>query len=179
MTENQNEILIAVTGGIAAYKTCELIRLLVKDGYSVRVLMTENAQQFIGRITFETLSGKPVGIEEYEFGMPHIEMKNRAAVFAVVPATANSIGKLANGIADGLLGSTYLALQCPTIIAPAMNPAMYFHPAVQRNLKTLKEDGALIVEPEEGIVACGDFGPGKLADVEKIKKAILSKYPKK
>jgi phosphopantothenoylcysteine decarboxylase len=170
------EITIAVTGGIAAYKTCDLVRTLYKDGYPVRVIMTENATHFVNPLTFEALSGKPVLINEYGHGMPHIDIKNHAAVFAIVPATANTIGKIANGIADDLVSSTYLALSCPIIVAPAMNPNMYAKKSVQRNLDTLRDDGVHIIEPMEGVVACGDYGSGKLAEIDAIYKEIVRYY---
>ncbi|MEM7182140.1 MAG: flavoprotein [Spirochaetota bacterium] len=170
MTEKS--VIIAVTGGIAAYKACDLVRILSKSGVGVEVIMTKNATQFVGRIAFEALTGKPVRIDEYETGMAHIDVKNAASVFAVVPATANSIGKMANGIADDLLTSTYLAMTCPCLVAPAMNPGMYSHPAVQRNMQQLREDGVVLVEPQQGVVVCGDEGKGKLADIEIIAEKI-------
>lgn len=173
MISPQKEIIIAVTGSIAAYKTCELVRNLTKNGYPVRVIMTEHATHFIGRITFEALTGKPVQINEYDTGMAHIEIKNIASIFAIVPATANIIGKFANGIADDLVTSTYLASTCPVLIAPAMNPGMYASVPVQRNLKTLQKDGVLIMDPSSGIVVCGDEGQGKLADITLIQNQIM------
>lgn len=170
------EIIIAVTGGIAAYKTCELVRNLTKLGYPVRVIMTHNATQFIHKNTFEALTNKPVLVDEYESIMAHIEIKNLAKVFAIVPATANIIGKMANGIADDLVSSTYLACTVPVIVAPAMNPGMYANKAVQRNIKQLKEDGVIIIDPNDGIVVCGDEGTGKLADIEEIQKKIIEIY---
>ncbi len=146
---SEKEIVIAVTGSIAAYKSCDLVRSITKKGFPVRVIMTENALQFVGRITFEALTGKPVRIQEYDTGMAHIEIKNIASVFAVVPASANIIGKMANGIADDLVTSTYLANTSPVLIAPSMNPGMYLHTAVQRNLRILKEDGIHIVSPDK------------------------------
>ena len=173
MTEVAKEIVIAVTGSIAAYKACELVRNLKKDGYPVRVIMTKNATEFVGKITFEALSGSPVRIDEYETGMAHIETKNIASVFAVVPATANCIGKFANGIADDLVSSAYLAASCPVIIAPAMNPNMYMNKSVQRNIRTLKNDGVLFIDPSSGVVVCGDEGYGKLAEVSIIQSKII------
>ncbi|TGL59339.1 phosphopantothenoylcysteine decarboxylase [Leptospira ognonensis] len=171
---SDKEIIIAVTGSIAAYKTCDLVRSLTKKNYPVRVIMTENATHFVGRITFEALTGKPVRLNEYDTGMAHIEIKNLASVFAVVPASANIIGKMANGIADDLVTSTYLANTSPVLIAPSMNPGMYLHKSVQRNLKLLKEDGVHIVSPEKGIVVCGDEGYGKLASLDQIEEEILT-----
>jgi len=170
---SDKEIIIAVTGSIAAYKSCELVRNLTKKGFPVRVIMTKNATQFIGKITFEALTGKPVRIDEYDTGMAHIEIKNLASVFAVVPASANIIGKLANGIADDLVTSTYLANTSPVLIAPSMNPGMYMHQAVQRNLQILKNDGASIVSPDKGVVVCGDEGYGKLASIDVIEEEII------
>lgn len=174
----EKEIIIAVSGSIAAYKTCELVRNITKKGYPVRVIMTENATQFIGRITFEALTGKPVRINEYDTGMAHIEIKNIASVFAVVPASANIIGKMANGIADDLVTSTYLANTSPVIVAPSMNPGMYLHKAVQRNIEILRNDGVQIVSPEKGIVVCGDEGYGKLASIETIEEEIIALHLK-
>lgn len=167
------EIVIAVTGGIAAYKACELVRALRKENYPVSVIMTKHATEFIGRITFEALTGRQVRIDEYETGMAHIDVKNLASVLAVVPATANIIGKIANGIADDLVTSTYLAATCPVIIAPAMNPGMYSKKVVQRNLEQLKQDGVHVIDPSNGVVICGDEGYGKMADIIEIQKKII------
>ena len=166
------DVLIAVTGSIAAFKACDLVRNLTKSGISTRVIMTANATQFIGKITFEALTGKCVLIDEYESGMPHIDSKNGISLMAVVPATANSIGKFANGIADDLVSSTYMAITVPVLIAPAMNPGMWSHPATQRNIKALQLDGVHIISPQDGKVICGDEGYGKLADISEIEKAI-------
>ena len=176
--QNQSEksIIIGVTGSIASYRTCELVRNLSKQGYPVRVLMSQNAERFIGRVTFEALSGNPVFSSEWDAGMAHIDIKNMAALFAVVPATANIIGKMANGIADDLISSTYLACACPIIVAPAMNPHMYSNAAVQRNLTTLAGDGVEILDPTHGEVVCGDEGQGKLAELAVIEKALRDRY---
>lgn len=152
------------------------MRNLTKEGYPVSVIMTANATKFVGPITFEALTGKKVRVDEYEQGMAHIDAKNSASVIAIVPATANIIGKMANGIADDLVTSTYLAANCPVVIAPAMNPFMYAHPSVQRNLKRLIEDGVILADPSEGVVVCGDEGYGKLAEVSIIQKMILDLY---
>lgn len=175
----EKSILIAVSGSIAAYRACDLVRNLAKRGYPVQVIMTANAERFVGRLTFQALSGRPVPSGSWDEGMVHIDMKNLAGVFAVVPATANIIGKFANGIADDLVSSTYLALNCPVIIAPAMNPAMYAAAAVQRNLATLRRDGARIIEPGEGEVVCGDTGQGKLASIQDIENVIVALYERK
>lgn len=162
------EIVLAVSGSIAAYKACDVVRSLTKSGIPVRVIMTQNATKFVGKITFEALTGKPVRIDEFDTGMAHIELKNLASIFAVVPASANTIGKMANGIADDLVTSTYLACTCPVYVAPSMNPGMFAHPSMQRNLKLLEYDGVHILSPDRGIVVCGDEGYGKLAPVESI-----------
>lgn len=175
---NKKDTLIAVSGSIAAFRTCELVRNLTKEGYPVSVIMTEHATKFIGPITFEALTGKKVRVDEYEQGMAHIDARNSAAVFAVVPATANIIAKMANGIADDLVTSTYLAANCPVLIAPAMNPNMFLHPSTQRNLKLLQADGVKILDPQEGVVVCGDEGYGKLADIALIQAKILEAYLK-
>ncbi|HMV81305.1 MAG TPA: flavoprotein [Leptospiraceae bacterium] len=176
MELNEKQILIGVTGSIAAYKACELVRNLKKEGFPVRVVMTENALNFVGRTTFEALTDLPVYSSEYGGGMPHIELKNTAAVFAIVPATANIIGKMANGIADDLLSSLYLAAVCPVIAAPAMNPGMYSHPAVQRNIQQIRKDGVEVIEPDDGTVVCGDTGKGKLAEIPIIQKRIIEVF---
>ncbi|MFN3603686.1 MAG: flavoprotein [Leptonema sp. (in: bacteria)] len=170
--------VIAITGSIAAYKTCELVRNITKQGIPVRVMMTKNATRFVGPLTFSTLTNKKVIVDEWEEGMLHIDIKNEASVFAIVPATANMIGKIANGIADDVVSSTYLALDVPVIIAPAMNPNMYLSKAVQRNLKILKNDGVIILEPTEGEVICGDMGYGKMIDIYTIEKTILEYHNK-
>lgn len=173
-----SKIIIAVTGSIAAYKSCDLVRNLTKAGYPVQVIMTENATKFIGKLTFEALSGNKVYFNEFENGMLHIDLKNYAKVFAIVPATANTIAKLANGIADDLISTTYLSVTCPVIVAPAMNPGMYAHNATKRNLELLRKDGVQIMDPANGIVVCGDEGKGKLANVELIQEAIEEEYNK-
>lgn len=174
LISNGKEIVIAVSGSIAAYKACDLVRSLSKEGYPIRVIMTEHATQFVGKITFEALTGKPVRYQEFDTGMAHIEIKNLAGILAIVPASANTIGKIANGLADDLVSSTYLACSAPVVIAPAMNPGMWLHPATQRNLKQLELDGVKIVSPDKGVVVCGDEGYGKLATLEEIQSQILS-----
>ncbi len=169
-------ILIAVSGSIAAYRTCDLVRSLVKQGYPVRVILTENAARFVGPVTFQALTGHNVYTSEWEAGMVHIDLKNLAAVFAVVPATANMIGKMANGIADDIVSSTYLAATCPVYVAPSMNPGMYSSKAVQRNLRTLSEDGVRLIDPGEGEVICGDTGQGKMADITAIEAELIAAY---
>lgn len=179
MTDESRSIVIAVTGSIAAYKTCDLVRNLRKANYPVRVIMTRNSLNFIGKSTFEALTDQEVLTDEYESYMAHIEIKRIASVFAIVPATANIIGKMAYGIADDLVSSTYLAIQCPVIVAPAMNPGMYSSRPVQRNLKILQDDGIEIIDPSNGLVVCGDEGQGKLAEISLIQERILEIYSKR
>jgi len=167
-------VVIGVSGSIAAYRTCELIRNLTKKNIEVTVCMTRGAENFVGRVTFEALTGRTVYTSQWEEGMPHIELKRTASVIAIVPATANIIGKLANGIADDLLTSTYLAHTGTTLIAPSMNPGMYSSKPVQRNLARLREDGVHIVDPANGEAVCGDEGQGKLASIDKIEAQILA-----
>ncbi|HPG50553.1 MAG TPA: flavoprotein [Spirochaetota bacterium] len=165
------KIIIGISSSIAAYKACDLIRLFVKDGWSVHVVATENALNLVSPLTLEVLSGNPVYSEQYSRErreMGHIELKTDASLFLVAPATANVIGKFANGIADDLLTTTFLSVTCPVLIAPAMNPNMYRHPAVGENIAKLKAWGIRFIEPGEGPVVCGDEGAGRLADIELI-----------
>src|SRR3954471_6642182 len=178
-------ILLGVTGGIAAYKAVELTRLAGKAGHSVRVLQTERSLEFVGRATFEGITGSPVLIDEFERdpargafpGDPapdhdpisHLEVVGRADVFVIAPASANTIAKLANGLADNLLPSAALAATCPLVIAPAMNNAMYENAATQANLETLRSRGAVIAEPGVGALASrGEWGVGRLAEAGEI-----------
>ncbi len=174
----KKKIIIAITGSIAAYKTCDLTRNLVKKGFPVKVMMTDNATRFIGPVTFATITNEKVITNNWDDGMIHIDVKNEAGVFAIIPATANIIGKIANGIADDIVSSSYLAVNCTVIIAPAMNPHMYASKPVQRNLKILKEDGVIILDPSEGEVICGDIGKGKMMDIETIEKILIENYLK-
>jgi len=165
------KIIIGVSSSIAAYKAYELTRLFVKNGYSVFTVLTENSLHLVSPLTFETLSGNPVYTNSFvreRREMGHIELKEDASLLVVAPATANIIGKFAHGIADDLLSTTYLSVECPVLVAPAMNPNMYKHPAVQENIKILKSRGVSFVDPSEGLVACGDEGVGKLADIHDI-----------
>ncbi len=171
------KIIIGISSSIAAYKACDLIRLFVKGGYSVHVVVTENALHLVSPLTLETLSGNPVYSEQYSRErreMGHIDLKTDASLFLVAPATANTIGKFAGGIADDLLSTTFLSVTCPVMMAPAMNPNMYRHPAVQRNIETLKQWGVAFIEPAAGEAVCGDEGIGKLADIEAIYGAAVN-----
>lgn len=171
-------ILVGVTGGIAAYKTAELVSLLTKQGHDVRCIMTENAQQFITPLTLQTLSGNPVytGMfelaKEPEWNVPHIGLATWADCVLIVPATANVIGKIANGIADDMLTTVVMATTAPVIFAPAMNSQMYLNPIVQDNIRKLKEYGYQFVEPIDGNLACGTSGVGKMESPAKIAQVL-------
>jgi phosphopantothenoylcysteine decarboxylase/phosphopantothenate--cysteine ligase len=166
------EIVLGVTGGIAVYKAVELVRLLVRKGASVQVVMTKNAQQFVTPLTFQTLSKHPVIIDMFELSkevdIKHISLARRADLVLIAPATANIIGKYAQGIADDFLSTMLLATTAPVFIAPAMNPEMYSHPIVQRNLTSLEKMGVKIIPPGRGDTACEEIGLGRLADLEVI-----------
>jgi phosphopantothenoylcysteine decarboxylase/phosphopantothenate--cysteine ligase len=175
MDEAKGRVLVGVTGCIAAYKACELVRAMQKRGYEVRVVMTEHATHLVGSSTFRALTGAPVGLELFDAaGDPihHISLAQWADVFVVAPATANVVAKIACGIADDLLTTTALACAAPLVIAPAMNTAMYDATATQENLSRLITRGVRIVEPSVGRLACGDTGRGHLADVEEIADAV-------
>lgn len=165
-------IIIGVTGSIAAYKAATLVRLLVKEGAEVKVVMTELAKQFITPLTLATLSKHPVMVEFYnpENGdwHSHVDMGLWADLYLIAPATANTIGKMAHGIADNLLLTTYLSAKCPVMLAPAMDLDMYRHPATQQNLNILRSRGNIIVEPEEGELASGLVGKGRMAEPEEM-----------
>ena len=168
----KKNIILGVSGGIAAYKSVELLRLLVKQGANVRVIMTENAQWFVGPLTFEALSAQPVCTDLFEknddASIRHIQWAEAADAVVIAPATANIIGKLSSGIADDALSTFLLAVTCPVIVCPSMNTHMFESRAVQRNLETLRADGHFIVAPESGTLACGTTGPGRLPEPEDI-----------
>lgn len=172
------QVIIGVSGGIAAYKSIELMRLFQKAGVKVRVVMTKNAARFVGPMTFDAISGHKVFMDTFEGGadapMQHIAWAQEADAVVIAPATANIIGKLANGIADDALSTFMLAATCVKLLCPSMNTHMYENRAVQRNLDTLCEDGYIIVEPSAGELACGAYGPGRLADPEAIFEKTLA-----
>ena len=165
-------IVLGVTGGIAVYKACELLRLLQKRGIDVFVVMTQNACRFVAPLTFETLSGHPVAVDTFDrpqtWEVEHIALAKRADLFLIAPATANIMGKMACGIADDMLSTTVMATRAPVLVAPAMNTGMWENAAVQQNVKTLRARGVEIVAPVSGHLACGDNGAGKLEDVAVI-----------
>lgn len=165
-------VVLGVTGGIAVYKACELLRLLQKRGIDVFVVMTQNACRFVAPLTFETLSGHPVAVDTFDrpqtWEVEHIALAKRADLFLIAPATANIMGKMACGIADDMLSTTVMATRAPVLVAPAMNTGMWENAAVQQNVKTLRARGVEIVTPVSGHLACGDNGAGKLEDVAVI-----------
>ncbi len=165
-------ILLGVCGGIACYKAVELLRMLMKEGAEVSVVMSGNADKFVTPLTFQALSGRSVYHNTFEAGssdsMDHIAFAKKADLLIVAPATANTIAKMANGLADSALSNLFLAYDGPVVIAPAMNSVMFEHPAVKANIALLKERGAKIVDPEEGELACGAVGTGRLADLDDI-----------
>lgn len=165
-------VLLGVTGGIAAYKSASLASLLVKAGAEVRVLMTENAKNFIHPITFEALTGHKCVSDtfdrNFEFKVEHVALAKKADAVIIAPATANVIAKIAHGIADDMLTTTVLACRCQKIVAPAMNTAMYENPVTQDNLEILRRYGMEIADPDSGYLACGDVGAGKMTEPEDL-----------
>lgn len=164
-------IVVAISGSIAAYKACDLVRALKKLNYDVEVIMTNNATKFISPLTLGSLINKPVLLDDFDeegYQIKHISYAKKADCFVVVPATANIIGKIANGICDDIVTSTFLAATCPKLIAPAMNVNMYDNLATQRNIERCKTYGIKFVEPGYGLLACGDTGRGKLAEIDDI-----------
>jgi phosphopantothenoylcysteine decarboxylase/phosphopantothenate--cysteine ligase len=168
-------IALGVTGGIGAYKAVEVARGLQKRGHDVVAIMTRSARKFVGEVTFEAITRRPVITDQYARGananIEHIALATDIGLLLVAPATANVIGKLANGIADDFLTSLYLATRAPVLLAPAMNTNMLEHPAVQRNLQTLGARGVRFVDPGDGFLACGWIGKGRLAEPEAIVEA--------
>jgi phosphopantothenoylcysteine decarboxylase/phosphopantothenate--cysteine ligase len=176
-------ILIGVSGGIAAYKTATIIRLLVKDEAEVKVIMTNHAKEFITPLTLATLSKNPVLTEFFDPGSgawnSHVDLGIWADLFLIAPATANSIAKMANGVADNLLLTTYLSARCPVFVAPSMDVDMLNHPATIINIETLKAFGNTILDPSSGELASGLTGKGRMAEPEKIVEEIKNFFTKK
>ena len=170
-------VIVGVTGGIAAFKSAQLVSDLVKLGCSVHTVMTKNAVNFINPITFETLTGHKCLVDtfdrNFEFKVEHVSLSQQADVFIIAPATANVIGKLAGGIADDMLTTMALAAKCSIIIAPAMNTAMYDNPIVQENIAKLRKYNYIVAEPVNGRLACGDSGKGKLPDPSVLIQYIM------
>lgn len=173
------EVVVCVCGGIAAYKAAMLVSRLVQDGAGVTVAMTRNARRFIGELTFRALTGRPVYTTPWrspalpadgEYGaIPHLKLSETADLIVVAPATANTIAKLAGGLADDLVSDLLLGAACPLLMAPAMNTRMFQHPATQRNIAFLRDHaGITFVGPDEGWLACRDIGPGRMSEPEAI-----------
>ncbi len=185
MTEGakSHRVVLGVTGGIACYKAAELVRLLVRGGFSVQVIMTREAAQFVSPLTFQTLSGHPVATEIFslteESEIGHINLADQAEVFVIAPATANVIGKIASGIADDLLTTVVMATKAPVLLAPSMNVHMLENPVVQENIRKLRRLGYHFMEPAEGYLACGYEGKGRLPEPEDIVEEIRGLLKKK
>ena len=176
MTLKHRKVLLGITGSIAAYKACELVRLLVRDGAEVQVVMSPAAEQFVGAMTFEALSHRPVRTalfdREAEMSMSHIELARWADAVVIAPASAHCLAKLATGLADDLLMTLCLATRAPILVAPAMNAAMWENPATQEHVHALIERGIQVISPDVGEQACGETGPGRLPDPEYLRAAI-------
>lgn len=171
LSQNKKTILIGITGGIASYKICELIRLYKKNDYNVKVIATKNALNFVTELTLATLSQNQVYSDNFdikEYKPEHISLCDEGDILVLAPATANTISKIANGICDNLLTSIICAFNKPVLIAPAMNTNMWNNPFVQENIKKLSSNGYEFVDPESGYLACGTNGAGRLADINKI-----------
>jgi len=189
MDLSEKHLIVGLTGGIAAYKTCELIRRLRDHGATVTAAMTQAAQAFIGTTTLQALTGRPVLIdmwasdgqaqEHASNAMPHIEVSRRADAIVVAPATAHFMAQVANGLAPDLLTTMVLARRCPLLLAPAMNVEMWHQAATQRNLKTLREDGVEVFGPAQGVQACGESGAGRMLEAHELTENIITYFQPK
>ena len=183
MELNGKRIVLGVTGGIAAYKAAELVRLLGKQGAEVQVAMTEGATHFVTATTFQALSGKPVYLDQWDVRMPnamaHIDLSRAADLIVVAPASADFLARIANGMADDLLATMVLARDCPLLVAPAMNRQMWENPATQRNIAQLQSDGVEILGPASGEQACGEVGAGRMLEPEEIVEAVIAFFAPK
>ena len=180
------EIIVGVSGGIAAYKAAALTSLLVQQGAGVTAVLTRNAKRFVGISTFAALTGRPVAVRSFDPGVhplgAHIELAARADIVVVAPASADVLAKVAGGAADDLLTTLLLCTECPVLMAPAMNSAMWAKPAVQRNVRQIAADGVRIVQPGTGWLSCRQQGAGRMAEPEEIVTAIrdlLATVPEK
>ena len=177
MTLEGKNVVLGVTGGIAAYKACELTSRLRKAGAQVYVIMTKNACQFVAPLTFETLSNHPAVTDTFArpstWEVEHIALAKRADVFVIAPATANILAKMAHGIADDMLSTTVLATRAPVLAAPAMNTGMWENAATQENVRLLSARGVRFIGPEGGFLACGDTGAGRMSEPTQIFDAIV------
>lgn len=173
-------ILLGVSGGIAVYKAVALVSKLTQASFNVKVIMTESAMKFVTPLSFQVMSKNDVYFDTFDekdsSSIAHIDLADWADLVIVAPATANIIGKLANGIADDMLTTTLLATKSPVWIAPAMNVNMYDHPAVRRNIDQLAKDGCSFIEPSEGYLACGYVGKGRLEEPEKITELVIKHF---
>lgn len=180
------EVIIAVCGGIAAYKTCEVVSRLVQHGCGVTVAMTRAARRFVTPLTFEALSGRRVLSDLWKPGdnadIQHIDLTTRADLILIAPATANTIARIATGLADDVVTNLVISADSPVMVAPAMNNRMWSNRAVQRNVTILRDDGVLVVGPTEGWLACRSVGPGRMVDapvlVDEVTKQLLSRKAK-
>ena len=180
------EVLVCVCGGIAAYKTATLVSGLVQQGCGVNIALTQNGRRFVGPATFQALTGRPACTSMWRDArsaeMPHLSLSQLADLIVVAPATANIIGKLAGGIADDLVSTLLLGADSPVMLAPAMNARMWEHPAVQRNVEGLREAGVILVGPDDGWLACGTVGPGRMTEpdilLEAVREQLLCNPPK-
>ena len=170
-------VVLGVTGGIAAYKACEVVSRLKKAGTEVHVIMTENACKLVAPLTFQTLSGNPVVVDTFAppvvYEVEHIALAQKADLFVIAPATANILAKMAHGIADDMLSTTVLATKAPVLAAPAMNTAMWENAATQANVKILQERGVRFIGPAGGLLACGDTGIGRMSEPQEIAEEII------
>ncbi len=183
MELNGKRIVLGVTGGIAAYKAAELVRLLGKQGAEVQAAMTEGATHFVTATTFQALSGKPVYLDQWDARMPnamaHIDLSRAADLIVVAPASADFLARIASGMADDLLATMVLARDCPLLVAPAMNRQMWENPATQRNIAQLQSDGVEILGPASGEQACGEVGAGRMLEPEEIVEAVIAFFAPK
>jgi phosphopantothenoylcysteine decarboxylase/phosphopantothenate--cysteine ligase len=170
------KLILGITGSIAAFKGAALASLLVKAGHDVHAVLTRNACRFVTPLTFQTLTSNRVTVDmfdpEVNFDPSHVALARDAALLVIAPASANIIAKMAAGIADDMLSTTCMSVDCPVVVVPAMHARMYLHPALQENIKTLKSRGVHFVGPEEGLLASGDTGPGRMTEPEVIAKEI-------
>jgi len=172
------KVLLCVTGSIAAYKAVELLRLFIRRGDEVTVLMTPAACEFVKPLTFQTLSRNPVFVDQFapvvSWKPEHISLAESADLVLVAPATANTIAKMRHGLADNLLTATLLATRAPIWVAPAMNTGMWENPVTRENIAALRARGVTVIEPEEGDLACGEIGKGRMMEPEKIVSALAN-----
>lgn len=183
MELNGRRVVLGVSGGIAAYKTAELLRLLVKQGAEVQVAMTEGATRFVTPLTFQALSGRPVFVDQWDARMPngmaHIDLSRQADAIIVAPASADFMARIVHGMADDLLSTMVLARTCPLLLAPAMNRQMWENPATQRNVQQLRADGVSLLGPDSGEQACGEVGPGRMLEPESLLEEVLAHFTPK